>query len=100
MYDSKTREKRYTCRALLMNVKVIENLSLLTPVAFGHLSTDITENFLGPKDVKLHPVPGGGGGVLPVMAYTGRLALKGYLFRLQVYSDERVGISLVEVPYT
>ena len=45
-----------------MNVKVIENLSLLTPVAFGHLSTDITENFLGPKDVKLHPVPGGGGG--------------------------------------
>ena len=77
MYDSKTREKRYTCRAFLMNVKVIENLSLLTPLAFGHLSTDITENFLCPKDVKLHPIPWGGG-VLPIMAYTG---LKGYLFQ-------------------
>ena len=40
-----------------MNVKVIENLSLLTPLAFGHLSTDITENCLCPKDVKLHPIP-------------------------------------------
>ena len=79
MYDSKTREKRYTCIAFLMNVKVIENLSLLTPLAFGHLSTDITENFLCPKDVKLHPIPWGrGGGVLPIMAYTG---LKGYLFQ-------------------
>ena len=77
MYDSKTREKRYTCRAFLMNVKVIENLSLLTPLAFGHLSTDITENFLCPKDVKLHPIPWGRG-VLPIMAYTG---LKGYLFQ-------------------
>ena len=78
MYDSKTREKRYTCRAFLMNVKVIENLSLLTPLAFGHLSTDITENFLCPKDVKLHPIPWGRGGVLPIMAYTG---LRGYLFQ-------------------
>ena len=60
-----------------MNVKVIENLSLLTPLAFGHLSTDITENFLCPKDVKLHPIPWGRG-VLPIMAYTG---LKGYLFQ-------------------
>ena len=77
MYDSKTREKRYTCRAFLMNVKVIENLSLLTPLAFGHLSTDITENFLCPKDVKLHPIPWGRG-VLPITAYTG---LKGYLFQ-------------------
>ena len=77
MYDSKTREKRYTCRAFLMNVKVIENLSLLTPLAFGYLSTDITENFLCPKDVKLHPIPWGRG-VLPIMAYTG---LKGYLFQ-------------------
>ena len=77
MYDSKTREKRYTCRTFLMNVKVIENLSLLTPLAFGHLSTDITENFLCPKDVKLHPIPWGRG-VLPIMAYTG---LKGYLFQ-------------------
>ena len=77
MYDSKTREKRYTCRAFLMNVKVMENLSLLTPLAFGHLSTDITENFLCPKDVKLHPIPWGRG-VLPIMAYTG---LKGYLFQ-------------------
>ena len=77
MYDSKTREKRYTCRAFLMNVKVIENLSLMTPLAFGHLSTDITENFLCPKDVKLHPIPWGRG-VLPIMAYTG---LKGYLFQ-------------------
>ena len=77
MYDSKTREKRYTRRAFLMNVKVIENLSLLTPLAFGHLSTDITENFLCPKDVKLHPIPWGRG-VLPIMAYTG---LKGYLFQ-------------------
>ena len=77
MYDSKTREKRYTCRAFLMNVKVIENLSLLTPLAFGCLSTDITENFLCPKDVKLHPIPWGRG-VLPIMAHTG---LKGYLFQ-------------------
>ena len=77
MYDSKTREKRYTCRAFLMNVKVIENLSLLTPLAFGCLSTDITENFLCPKDVKLHPIPWERG-VLPIMAYTG---LKGYLFQ-------------------
>ena len=77
MYDSKTREKRYTCGAFLMNVKVIENLSLLTPLAFGHLSTDITENFLCPKDVKLHPIPWGRG-ALPIMAYTG---LKGYLFQ-------------------
>ena len=45
-----------------MNVKVIENLSLLTPLAFGNLSTDITENFLCPKDVKLHPIPWGRGG--------------------------------------
>ena len=60
-----------------MNVKVIENLSLLTPLPFGHLSTDITENFLCPKDVKLHPIPWGRG-VLRIMAYTG---LKGYLFQ-------------------
>ena len=45
-----------------MNVKVIENLSLLTPLAFRHLSTDIAENSLCPKDVKLHPIPWGGGG--------------------------------------
>ena len=66
-----------------MNVKVIENLSLLTPLAFRHLSTDIAENSLCPKDVKLHPIPWGGGGrgVLPIMAYTGRLTLKGYLFQ-------------------
>ena len=38
---------------------------------------------------------GGGGGVLPIMAYTGRLRHKGYLFRLQVY--ERGGILLVKV---
>ena len=38
----------------------------------------------------------GGGGVLPMMAYTGRLRPKGIpFFRLQVY--ERVGISLVVV---
>ena len=36
-----------------------------------------------------------GRGVLPIMAYTGRLCLKGVLFfTLQVY--ERVGISRVE----
>ena len=41
---------------------------------------------------------GGGGGVLPMMAYTGRLCPFSALctfFRLQVY--ERVGISLVVV---
>ena len=39
---------------------------------------------------------GGGGGVLPMMAYSGRLRPKrGIFFSLQVY--ERVGISLVEV---
>ena len=38
----------------------------------------------------------GGGGVLPMMAYSGRLRPKrGIFFSLQVY--ERVGISLVEV---
>ena len=37
-----------------------------------------------------------GGGVLPIMAYTGRLRPKGVpLFRLQVY--ERVAILLIEV---
>ena len=42
-------------------------------------------------------VPGGGGeGVLPIMAHTGRLRPKGVLFfRLQIY--ERVGISLAEL---
>ena len=77
MYDSKTREKRYTCRAFLMNVKVIENPSLLTPLAFGHLSTDITENFLCPKDVKLHPIPWGRGGGTP---YNGLYRPKGVPF--------------------
>ena len=43
-----------------MNVKVIENLSLLMPLAFRQLSTAITENSLCPKDVKLHPIPWGG----------------------------------------
>ena len=62
-----------------MNVKVIENLSLLTPLAFGHLSTDITENFLCPKAVKLHPIPWRRG-LLPIMAYTGRVALLGVPF--------------------
>ena len=39
---------------------------------------------------------GGGGGVLPIMAYKGRFRQKrGTFFRLQVY--ETVGISLVEV---
>ena len=39
----------------------------------------------------------GGGGVLPIMACTGRFRLKGYLqvFRLQVYKRE--GIAQVEV---
>ena len=40
-------------------------------------------------------LPEGGGGVLPIMAYTGRLRPKGTFFRRQVY--ERVGILLVEV---
>ena len=40
--------------------------------------------------------PVGGGGVLPILAYTGRLHPKGVpFFRLQVYN--RVGISQVEV---
>ena len=40
--------------------------------------------------------PRGGGGVLPIMAYTGRLRPKGVpFFRLQVY--KRVGISQVEI---
>ena len=39
---------------------------------------------------------GGGGGVLPIMAYTGRLRPKGVpLFRLQVC--ERIAILLIEV---
>ena len=38
----------------------------------------------------------GGGWVLPIMAYTGRLRLKGVpLFRLQVY--EKIAILLIEV---
>ena len=37
----------------------------------------------------------GGGGILPIMAYTRSSVRKGIFFRLQVY--ERVGILLVEV---
>ena len=36
-------------------------------------------------------------GVLPIMAYTGRLRPKGYLFQALGTVNERVGISLVEV---
>ena len=42
------------------------------------------------------PCLAGGGVVLPIMAYTGRLRRKGVpLFRLQVY--ERIAILLIEV---
>ena len=46
------------------------------------------------------PPPGAGGGglVLPMMAYTGQLLAEGYLFKgLGISYTERVGISLVEV---
>ena len=36
---------------------------------------------LGLLDKNRLKYPGGGGGVLPMMAYTGRLAREGYLFQ-------------------
>ena len=77
MYDSKTREKRYTCRAFLMNVKVIENLSLLTPLAFGCLSTDITENFCLSQSCQTPSYSLGEGGGTP---YNGLYRPKGVPF--------------------
>ena len=44
----------------------------------------------------MRKILGRGGGVLPIMAYTGRLHRKGgYLYQAQVY--ESVGIFLIEV---
>ena len=92
MYDSKTREKRYTCRALLMNVKVIENLSLLTPLAFGHLS-----RYYRKFSLSQTPSNSLGEGATPYNGlYREGLTIGGTFCGLRVYSDEGVGISLVK----
>ena len=96
MYDSKTREKRYTCRAFLMNVKVIENLSLLTPLAFGCLSTDITENFCLSQSCQTPSYSLEEGATPYNGLYREGRTIGGTFRGLRVYSDVRVGISLVE----
>ena len=92
MYDSKTREKRCTCRALLMKVKVIENLSLLTPLAFRHFS-----RYYRKFSLSQTPSNSLGEGATPYNGlYREGHTVGGTFCGLRVYSDEGVGISLVE----
>ena len=79
-----------------MNVKVIENLSLLTPLAFGCLSTDITENFCLSQSCQTPSYSLEEGATPYNGLYREGRTIGGTFHGLRVYSDVRVGISLVE----